>query len=92
MVFINEWVEILMSLSGGKWNAGNSDGEGLSQLCGILLFPVGHYRYYGSWVNQWLGSIRDPQYITSPEGTDKNPVSFGCALLFLNYLLAQLRI
>jgi len=90
MIFMSEWVEILMSLSDGRWNAGNSDGEGLSQLCGILRFPVGHYLYYGSWVNAWLGSARDPQYITSPEGTDKNSVSFGCALLFLNYLLSQL--
>src|SRR5262245_21494901 len=41
MLFINEWVEILMSLSGGKWNASDSSGEGLSQYCGIVRFPAG---------------------------------------------------
>src|SRR5215510_10778739 len=54
MVFMNEWVEILMSLSGGKWNAGDSSGEGLSQYAGIIRFQTGHYSYYGSWVDQWL--------------------------------------
>jgi hypothetical protein len=47
MIFMNEWVEILMSLSGGKWNAGDSSGEALSQYCGIIRFPTGHYSYYG---------------------------------------------
>jgi hypothetical protein len=42
MLFMNEWVEILMSLSGGKWNAGDSMGEGLSQYCGIIRFQTGH--------------------------------------------------
>ena len=91
MVFINEWVEILMSLSNGKWNASDSSGEGLSQYCGILRFPVGHYNYYPSFVNSWLDSTRDGTFITgSPEGTDKNSVSYGCALLFLFYLNVQL--
>ena len=53
-VFMAEWSEILMSLSGGKWNAGDSSGEGLSQFCSILRFQDGHYHYYGSWVEQWL--------------------------------------
>jgi hypothetical protein len=91
MVFMNEWVEILMSLSNGKWNASDSSGEGLSQYCGILQFPIGHYNYYGSFVNSWLSSTRSGIYVTgSPEGTDKNPVSYGCALLFLFYLNVQL--
>jgi hypothetical protein len=54
MVWINEWAEILMSLTGGQWNAGDSSGEGLSQYAGIQLFPAGHYDYYGSWVQGWL--------------------------------------
>ena len=45
MLFMNEWVEILMSLSGGKWHAGDSSGEGLSQYCGIIRFQTGHYSY-----------------------------------------------
>jgi len=56
MLFMNEWVEILMSLSNGKWNAGNSSGEGLSQLCGILRFSAGHYSYYNAFINQWLNA------------------------------------
>jgi hypothetical protein len=53
-VFMAEWSEILMSLSGGKWNAGDSSGEALSQFCSILRFQTGHYNYYGSAVAAWL--------------------------------------
>ena len=56
MVFMNEWVEILMSLTSG-WNAGDSSGEALSQYCGIERFRLGHYSYYNSWVDQWLNGI-----------------------------------
>src|SRR5262245_15415687 len=56
MVFMNEWVEILMSLTRG-WNRGDSSGEALSQYCGIERFQVGHYSYYNSWVDQWLNGI-----------------------------------
>lgn len=90
MVFMNEWVEILMSLSGGRWNARTSGGEGLSQYCGILRFPTGHYLYYQSFVNSWLASTRDETFLIADELTDKNAVSFGCALLFLFYLDTQL--
>jgi hypothetical protein len=41
MVFMAEWSEILMSLSNGKWNAGDSSGEGLSQFCNIRRFRPG---------------------------------------------------
>ncbi len=53
MVWMNEWVEVLMSIA-GNWNSGDSSGEGLSQYCGIVRFPVGHYSYYPSWVDGWL--------------------------------------
>jgi hypothetical protein len=90
MVFMNEWVEILMSLTGGNWNAGNSSGEGLSQYCGIIRFRVGHYSYYGSWVDQWLNKQPRQDWVTTIEGTDKDAISFGCALAFIFYLNTQL--
>lgn len=44
MMFVNEFVEVLMSFNDQKsgvttWVANHSDGEGLSQFCGILRFP-----------------------------------------------------
>jgi hypothetical protein len=53
MMFVNELVEIFMDFNNQKtgnttWVAGHSDGEGLSQFCGILRFPVGHYLAYPS--------------------------------------------
>ncbi len=70
MVWVNEWAEILMSLTNGQWNSGDSSGEGLSQYTGIQLFPVGHYDYYGSWVDNWLNgtgtAIVTNQHTASP--------------------------
>ena len=87
-VFMAEWSEILMSLT-DNWHAGDSSGEGLSQYCSIIRFPAGHYSYYGSWVNNWLKTSR-PDWVTNTEPTDKNSVSFGCALAFIFYLNTQL--
>lgn len=93
MMFVNELVEVFMSFNSQKgpatWNAGNSDGEGLSQYLGILRFPAGHYLAYGSWSDQWLSSTRD-DFVSAPKGTDGDAISFGCALLFLLYLDTQL--
>ncbi len=90
MVFMNEWVEILMSLSGGKWHAADSSGEGLSQYCGIVRFQTGHYSYYGSWVDRWLNQHPREDWVTTTEGSDGNAISFGCALAFIYYLNTQL--
>ncbi len=95
MVFVNELVEVFMSFNDQKtgtttWNAADSAGEGLSQLCGIERFPRGHYLYYSSWVDSWLQSPARADFVTTSEATDGNQVSFGCALLFLYYLKSQL--
>lgn len=90
MVWMNEWVEILMSLTNGKWNAGDSSGEALSQYCGIVRFQQGHYAYYGSWVDGWLNTPGRPDWVTQTKGTDGDAVSFGCALAFIYYLNTQL--
>jgi hypothetical protein len=55
MVWMNEWVEVLMSLTNGRWNAGDSSGEGLSQYSGSCLFTAGYIAYYNElFVNDWL--------------------------------------
>jgi hypothetical protein len=90
MICMNEWVEILMSLSGGRWNAGDSMGEALSQYCGIVRFQTGHYSYYGSWVQQWLDAHPRQNFVDQTEPTDRNAISFGCGLAFLYYLTTQL--
>ena len=94
MMFVAELVEIFMDFNNQKsghttWVAGHSDGEGLSQICSIMRFPTGHYDAYNSWVNKWLSTAR-PNWVSSNESTDGNPVSFGCSLLFLYYLRDQL--
>jgi hypothetical protein len=69
-VFMAEWSEVLMSLT-GTWNAGDSSGEGLSQFTSIIRFQTGHYNYYGSFVDAWLNggqawSSNNLKYVASP--------------------------
>lgn len=109
MLFVAEFVEVLMSYNNQNgpqtWNAGDSNGEGLSQLCSIERFRTGHYSYYIPWINQWLQwppplcpfknppplpTVQRKDWITQPEATDKDCYSFGSALLFLYYLHSQL--
>ncbi len=64
MLWMAEWVEILMSLT-STWNAGDSSGEGLSHWCALQLFLSGHNSYYTSGNNQifvqnWLNGDGSP--------------------------------
>jgi len=100
--FMAEWSEVLMDVQ-GRWNAGDSSGEGLSQFCSIRRFPAGHYSYYGHWVEPWLnGDSTSPNPARSDwvnhtftggggKRGDGDSVSFGCALAFLYYLVTQLQ-
>jgi hypothetical protein len=95
MSLVAELVEVFASYRNQRgnsaWNAKKSDGEGLSLLCGRERFGTGYSLFYGTpWVNSWLQSSRDTQWIGASENTDKNPVSFGLSLLFLYYLKDQL--
>ena len=51
MLFMAEWVEVLMSLT-STWNAGDSSGEGLSQYSAQQLFLNGYNNYYNTSTNQ----------------------------------------
>jgi len=96
-LFVAEVAEILMDYrnrTSPTWNRRGSDGEGLSRLMGALFYPKAYYSFYGPSVNDWLGSAdrNQPQldWITLTEKSDTNEVSFGCAILFINYLRSQL--
>ncbi len=68
-IFVAELVEILMSYNNKSrgavtWNASDSAGEGLSQLCSIERYRTGHYLAYRSVVDAWLQSNSRPDRVT----------------------------
>lgn len=89
-LFVAELSEIYMDIAPGSWNRGWSDGEALSIILATELHPIG---YYGGGsaprVNTWLQSDRQ-DFVSNTELTDKNELSYGCGILFINYLRHQL--
>jgi hypothetical protein len=64
-------------------------GEGLSVLAAQTLHPAGYYATgSGPRIDTWFRNGR-PDFIGQNEATDKNQISYGCAVLFLNYLRYQ---
>jgi hypothetical protein len=54
MVWMAEWSEVLMSLT-GTWNSGDSSGEGLSHYSAYQIFSAGYNDYYpGGFFQDWL--------------------------------------
>jgi hypothetical protein len=90
MVFVAELAEILMDFANIAWDRRNSMGEGLSLLAAETLHPTGYYATgMGPRIQNWLNGGR-PDFITRSDGSDTNVMSYGCAVLFLNYLRYQL--
>ena len=96
-VFVAELAEIMMSFTGYGWDAGQSPGEGLSNLLGALLHPAGYYDTgQGPRINQWLNGGGGPpaippraDFISTTVNTDQDIFSYGCGILFINYLVYQ---
>jgi hypothetical protein len=97
-VFVAELAEILMQFTGYGWDSSKSPGEGLSNLLGTLLHPAGYYdASQGPRINQWLNGGSGPpiipprkDFISATENTDLDIFSYGCAILFIYYLVDQL--
>lgn len=95
-VFVHEMAEILMTYqqqkTNGKWISNYSHGEALADICSAVLHPEGQG---GPWSKQWLDTmplfrpLPRPNWVDNTEPTDGNPFSYGCGVLFLNYLLYQ---
>ncbi len=95
--FVAEMCEILMSLrnarKGASWNAGGSNGEGLSQYLTEMFYRSGYYdsqlQHGPTRMTSWLNDVTRPDWVTRTDPTDKNFTTFGCAFLFLHFLHTQ---
>jgi hypothetical protein len=92
-LLVAEVTELFMSAQNKGFSSATSEasnGEGLSLFLAnnfllINKLPISR----GSNVNSWLNSLR-PDWINNWEDNRLNPLSYGCALIFLYYLNVQL--
>lgn len=75
------------NMPGAPWNCGASNGEGLSRVNATEIYPAQLDGYTSA--ASWLDNGR-PNFVDSTDPTDRNYISTGCAVLFLNYLHYQL--
>lgn len=82
-----ELVEVFEAAQGRGWNCGASNGEGLSRALATERYPrqIVGFTTAAAWLNQGR-----PDFVNRTDPTDSNPLSTGCAVLFLNYLHYQL--
>jgi hypothetical protein len=94
MLFIAELSELLMDFTGNGWDRKASNGEALSVVLATEFYPAGYYRTgQGPRVNPWLRSAPPrPDYVSNTDDSDTDWVSFGCGILFIDYLRYQLGI
>lgn len=86
-LFVAELAEIMMDAKGNGWDPGSSAGEALSILLATELHPTGYYTAANGAprVNPWLKSDR-PNWVSRTESSDTNILSYGCGILFINFL------
>jgi hypothetical protein len=81
--------EVFEAASGLGWDCSASNGEGLSRVLANDLYPgVEPPNFLSAPV--WLDEPGRPDWASRTEPTDRNYVSIGCAVLFLNWLRFQL--
>jgi hypothetical protein len=80
--------EVFEASFGHGWDCGSSNGEGLSRVLASSIVPGLDPPDFVS-ANSWLNSDR-PDYVSTNDPTDRNYVSIGCSVLFLNWLHTQL--
>lgn len=86
-LLIAEAVEVFEAAQGAGWDCGASNGEGLSRVLATDLYPAQLDGYTTAAV--WLDTPGRPDYVNVTDPTDRNFISTGCAVLFLNYLRYQ---
>ena len=87
MLNVAEAVEVFSAAQNAGWDCGASNGEGLSRVLSAALHPTQLDGF--ATAGEWLNSRRE-NFVDRNDATDLDPVSTGCAVLFLNYLHHQL--
>ena len=82
-VFVAELAELFMGFH--RWNRGDSQGEALSVVCRDELYRSP----FDVRVDAWLNSGR-PNFVVAPGPDDATAITYGCGILFINYLRYQL--
>jgi hypothetical protein len=88
-LLIAEEDEVFEAAFGHGWNCGASNGEGLSRVLANDLYPGAEPLNFVSSAT-WLDAPGRPDWINNTEGTDRDYVSIGCSVLFLNWMRFQL--
>jgi hypothetical protein len=85
---IAEEDEVFEANFGQGWDCGASNGEGLSRVLGNDMVPGSERPNFVS-APVWLDNDR-PDYLNATDPTDRNYLSIGCSVLFLNWMRFQL--
>ena len=85
---LSQAVDVFAAARDKRWDCGNSYGSALKRALAAELYPK-EIEVFATGP-AWLGAGA-PDYVTINEPTDQNPVSTGCAVLFLNYMHTQLK-
>ena len=88
-LLVAEEDEVFEAAFGHGWDCGASNGEGLSRTLANDLYPGAEPSGFVS-SHMWLDTPGRPDFINNTEGTDRNYVSIGCSVLFLNWMCFQL--
>jgi hypothetical protein len=86
---IAEEDEVFEANFGHGWDCLASNGEGLSRVLANAMYPGAQPANFVS-APVWLDTPGRPDFVNVTDPTDRNYVSIGCSVLFLNWLCYQL--
>ena len=84
-LYIAELSEAFMGAQGTGWGCGSSNGEGLSRYLAEVMPPPGSFPAWGVTGPSWAAA-GFPDWVSRTEGTDRDYVSTGCAVVYLYWM------
>ena len=89
MLVVAEEVEVFSADQGIGWDCSASNGEGLSRVLAVLMYPEQLDGFNSG--STWLDTPDRPNFVDVNDPTDRSYVSTGCSVLFLNWLRYELK-